>query len=81
MAYENGIVDSNPMSRVKHLREPEPRQRYLNQYANDEEERLMNALAAYGEHVVAPAELDLEVGMRLGELFIAKWLADYPLSS
>ena len=33
MAYANGIVDSNPMSRVKRLREPEPRQRYLNQYS------------------------------------------------
>jgi integrase len=73
MAYENGIVDSNPMSRVKRLKEPEPRQRYLNQYSNDEEERLMKALAVYGEHVVALAELDLEVGMRLGELLNARW--------
>ena len=73
MAYENGIVDANPMSRVKRLREPEPRQRYLNQYASDEEERLMKALAAYGEHVVALAELDLEVGMRLGELLNRRW--------
>ncbi|MDQ3907790.1 MAG: tyrosine-type recombinase/integrase [Acidobacteriota bacterium] len=73
MAYENGIVDSNPMSRVKRLREPEPRQRYLNQFSDDEEERLMKALALYGEHVVALAELDLEVGMRLGELLNALW--------
>jgi integrase len=73
MAYENGIVDSNPMSRVKRLREPEPRQRYLNQYSNDEEARLMKALTVYGEHVVALVELDLEVGMRLGELLNARW--------
>lgn len=73
MAYENGIVDSNPMSRVKRLREPEPRQRYLNQYSDEEEERLMKALAGYGEHVVALAEPDLEVGMRLGELLNARW--------
>lgn len=73
MAYANGIVDSNPMSRVKRLREPEPRQRYLNQYSYDEEERLMKALAAYGEHVLGLVELDLEVGMRLGELLNAKW--------
>ena len=72
MAYENGIVDSNPMSRVKRLREPEPRQRYLNQFSDDEEERLMKALAGYGEHVVALVELDLEVGMRLGELLNAR---------
>ena len=73
MAYENGIVDGNPMSRVKRLREPEPRQRYLNQYADDEEERLMKTLVGYGEHVVALAELDLEVGMQLGELLNARW--------
>ncbi|HST51979.1 MAG TPA: tyrosine-type recombinase/integrase [Pyrinomonadaceae bacterium] len=73
MAYENGIIDGNPMSRVKRLREPEPRQRYLNQYASDEEERLMKALAGYGEHVVALAELDLETGMRLGELLNRRW--------
>ena len=68
MAYENGIVDGNPMSRVKRLREPAPRQPYLNQYLDDEEERLMKALATCGEHMVALAELDLEVGMRLSEL-------------
>jgi integrase len=73
MTYENGIIDSNAMSRVKRLREPEPRQRYLNQYSDDEEERLMKAPAVYGEHVVALAELDLELGMRLGELLNAKW--------
>lgn len=73
MAYENGIVDSNSMSRLKRLREPEPRQRYLNQFSDDEEERLMKALVVYGEHVVALAELDLEVGMRLGELLNIKW--------
>ena len=73
MAYANGIVDSNPMSRVKRLREPEPRQRYLNQYSYDEEERLMKALAEYGEHVLGLVELDLEVGMRLGELLNARW--------
>ena len=73
MAYENGILDGNPMSRVKRLREPEPRERYLNQYADGEEKRLMKSLAVYGEHVVALAELDLEVGMRLGELLNARW--------
>jgi integrase len=73
MAYENGIVDGNPMSRVKRLREPEPRQRYLNQFSDNEEEQLMKALAVYGEHVAALAELDLEVGMRLGELLNARW--------
>lgn len=71
MAFENGIIDSNPMERVGRLREPEPRERFLNQYASDEEERLIKALAVYDEYAVALAELDLEVGMRLGELLNA----------
>jgi integrase len=33
----------------------------------------MNALAVYGEYVVALPELDMEVGMRLGELLNATW--------
>lgn len=33
----------------------------------------MKALAVYGEHVVGLAELDLEVGMRLGELLNGRW--------
>lgn len=73
MAFENGIIDSNPMERVSRLREPEPRERFLNQYAGDEEERLINALADFGEELVALVEFDLEVGMRLGELLNARW--------
>lgn len=73
MAFENGIIDSNPMERVGRLKEPEPRERFLNQYARDEEERLMNSLAVYGEYAVALVRLDLEVGMRLGELLNARW--------
>ena len=33
----------------------------------------MKALAGYGEHLVLLTRLDLEVGMRLGELFNACW--------
>jgi integrase len=33
----------------------------------------MKALAGYGEHLVSLAELDLEAGMRLGELLYARW--------
>lgn len=73
MACKNGIIESNPVSKVKSLREPEPRGRYLNQYGQDEEERLMNSLAVYGEYMVALASLDLETGMRLGELLVARW--------
>ena len=50
-----------------------PNGRYLNQYGHDEEERLLNSLAVYGAYMVALASLDLETGMRLGELLLAKW--------
>lgn len=73
MAYENGLIDSNPMSRVKKLREAPPRERYLNQFADDEEDKLLDALVVYGEHIISLVSLDLETGMRLGELLNAKW--------
>jgi integrase len=61
------------MSRVKRLKELEPRSRYLTQYGADEEDRLINALAVFGEYPVALVSLDLETGMRLGELLAARW--------
>ncbi|OLE50894.1 MAG: hypothetical protein AUG51_25675 [Acidobacteria bacterium 13_1_20CM_3_53_8] len=70
MAYENSLVDSNPMSRVKRLREPQGRERYL---TPDEEEKLLKALVPYGEHLPALVNLALETGMRLGELLNARW--------
>jgi integrase len=73
MACENYLLEFNPMERVKRLREPEPRDRYLNQYADDEEERLFEQLSKYGQHLVALADLDLETGLRLGEWLNARW--------
>lgn len=73
MACKNGIIENNPVSKVKYLKEPEPRGRYLNQNGRDEEERLLNSLAVYGEYMVALASLDLDTGMRLGELLLARW--------
>ncbi len=70
MAYENGIIDSNPMSRVRRLREPSARVRYL---TTEEETALLNALSGYGEHPQALVTLALETGMRLGELLNLRW--------
>jgi len=70
MAYENGVIDSNPMSRVRRLREPLPRERYL---TSEEEERLIKALTPYGEHLQALVILGLETGLRLGELLSVCW--------
>jgi integrase len=81
LAQENYLIDSNPMSRVKRLKEPESRSRYLTQYGSDEEDRLINALAVFGEYPVALVSFDLETGMRLGELLTARWEDVNTLSS
>jgi hypothetical protein len=62
MADEDGIIAGNLISRVKRLGEPETEERHLNYYSDDEEEWLMMALAADGEHVVALAGLGQEEG-------------------
>lgn len=76
LAVESWLLEINPVSRVKRLREPEPRDRYLNQFADDEEEKLFEQLSKYGEHLTALVDLDLETGLRLGELLQARW-SDY----
>src|SRR5437763_1520644 len=60
MASENCLIDSNPMAKVKRLREPAPRERYLNQHDPNEEKNLFKALAPYGEHLPALVTLGLE---------------------
>jgi integrase len=70
LAYDNGLIDSNPMSRVRRLREPPPRERYI---TGEEEERLLTALRTYGERVEALAALGLDTGLRLSELLRLRW--------
>jgi integrase len=70
MAYENGLIDCNPMSRVKRLRESPPRERWL---SGDEEDRLLPELEADGAHMVAFATLPLNVGFRAGELLSRRY--------
>jgi integrase len=65
LAYDNGLIDSNPVSRVRRLREPPPRERHL---TGEEEERLFAALRPYGERIEALAALGLDTGLRLSEL-------------
>lgn len=70
LAYDNGLIDSNPMSRVRRLREPPPRERYL---TGEEEGRLLEALRLYGERLEALGALGLDTGLRLSELLRLRW--------
>lgn len=73
-AGDNTLIEVNPVSKVDKLQEPDPRDRFLNMHADDEEDRLFDHLSGYGEHVLAIADLDLETGLRLGELLKVRWL-------
>jgi integrase len=71
MAYDNNLIASNPMSRVKRLREPPARERWL---SGEEEDRLMPELESDGSYMVAFASLAMNVGFRAGELLSRRWL-------
>ena len=71
LAYDNNLIDGNPMSRVKRLREPSPRDRWL---SGEEEDRLMPELEKDGSCMTAFAKLAMNVGFRAGELLSRRWL-------
>jgi len=71
LAYDNNLIESNPMSRVKRLREPSPRDRWL---SGEEQDRLMSELENDGSYMVAFATLAMNVGFRAGELLSRRWL-------
>jgi len=70
MALDNGLVESNPVSRVRKLREGGRRERYL---TYEEEERLMNALTGRRAHVRPVVVIALNTGMRRGEILAMRW--------
>jgi integrase len=69
MAVEHGFINANPCARVKRLRTPDMRVRYL---SREEEIRLVAALP-----VIGPArglvELALHTGMRKSEILSLTW--------
>ena len=71
LAQINGVVDSNPVTKVEKLQEPPPRDHWL---SGDEEDSLLPALAEDGESMQAFGELPLHVGFRAGELLSRRWL-------
>ncbi len=65
MAYYNGLVDSNPCSRVRKEREGGRRERYL---TYEEEDRLMKVLTGDLAYLMPAVIVALGTGMRKAEL-------------
>jgi len=70
MAYDNGLVETNPMRRVHKLREAPARERYL---TDDEEKRLFEILVGRRAHIRPIIVVALQTGMRQGEILGMKW--------
>jgi integrase len=70
MAYDNGLVETNPMRRVHKLREAPARERYL---TDDEEKRLFEILVGRRAHIRPIVVVALKTGMRQGEILGMKW--------
>src|SRR5688572_8277620 len=70
MAYDNGLVETNPMRRVHKLREAPARERYL---TDDEETRLFSVLVGRRAHLRPIVVVALQTGMRQGEILGLKW--------
>jgi integrase len=70
MAYDNGLVETNPMRRVHKLREAPARERYL---TDEEERRLFAVLIGRRAHLRPIIVVALQTGMRQGEILGLKW--------
>jgi integrase len=70
LARDNGLVASNPCSKVRRLRENNQRTRYL---SVEEEERLMASLTGQRAHLTSIVQLAIHTGMRRGELLNLEW--------
>jgi integrase len=70
MAYDNGLVEMNPMRRVHKLREAPARERYLTE---EEERRPFDVLVGRRAHLRPIFVVALQTGMRQGEILGLKW--------
>ena len=70
MAYDNGLVETNPMRRVHKLREAPARERYL---TDDEEKQLFAVLIGRRTHLRPIVVVALQTGMRQGEILGLRW--------
>ena len=71
MAYDNGLVETNPMRRVHRLREAPARERSLTD--DEEEKRLFEILVGRRAQVRPIVVVALQTGMRQGEVPGLKW--------
>ena len=70
MAYDNGLVETNPMRRVHKLRESPSRERYL---TDEEEKRFFAVLVGRRAHLRPIVVVALQTGMRQGENLGLRW--------
>lgn len=70
LGIDNGITDSNPVRKMKSLREQNFKIRFL---TKEEEIRLYKALFDSPKYLSDMVTLDLQTGMRKGEILNLKW--------
>jgi integrase len=70
MAFDNELIDSNPMRRVRLLKENGSRERFI---TADEEVKLFAKLTGRRDHIRSVVTLALNTGMRRGEILDLQW--------
>ena len=70
MAFDNELIDSNPMRRVRLLKESPSRERFI---TSDEEKRLFAQLTGRRDHIHSVVTIALNTGMRRGEILRLRW--------
>ena len=70
MAFDNELIDSNPMRRVRLLKESCSRERFI---TADEEAKLFAKLTCRRDHIRSVVTVALNTGMRRGEIFDLQW--------
>ena len=70
MAFDNELIDSNPMRRVRLLKESPSRERFI---TAEEEKRLFAQLTGRRDHIRSIVTIALNTGMRRGEILGLQW--------
>ncbi len=70
MAFDNELIDSNPMRRVRMLKETSSRERFI---TAEEEKRLFAQLTGRRDHIRSVVTIALNTGMRRGEILGLQW--------
>jgi len=70
MAFDNELIDSNPMRRVRLLKENGSRERFI---TADEEVKLFAKLTGRRDHIRSVVTVALNTGMRRGEILDLQW--------